>query len=744
MALLATASILSPADAPQQSPTTREMAALLETRNQQINLVRLTVVVNEERARLAEKALEQQRPVEERLLLRVLYARELINAGRNEDALRALDVLEADVTATDPDKWRQGATTVYLLRAIAGLRLGEQQNCSLQNNRDSCLLPIRGQGIHQLPEGSTRATAFLNTVLEREPNHLGARWLLNIAAMTLGTYPDGVPEKYLIPPARFASEYALPTFTNVAREAQLDVYALAGGVVMEDFDGDDRLDLMLSSMGLRDQLRFFQNSGTGTFAERTEQAGILGEVGGLNLTSADYDNDGRVDVLVLRGGWMGPDGRFPLSLLRNAGNGKFEDVTKAAGLLRFAPTQTAAWLDYDNDGWLDLFVGNESLPEDPDACQLFHSNRDGTFTEVAHEAGVEVFGFVKGVASGDYDNDAQPDLYVSLGNGENLLFHNDGPTGPERSWRFTNVAAAAGVKEPLASFGAFFFDYDNDGWQDLFVAGYGGYGTLDELAGAVAADVLGLPTVAERGRLYRNRGDGTFEDVTKATGLYRVVPTMGHNFGDLDNDGWLDIYLATGNPDLSSLVPNRMFRNADGKLFQDVTTAGNFGHLQKGHAVAFGDLDNDGDEDIYSEMGGAYAADRTHSALYENPGTKNKWIGLDLEGTQTNRKALGARIEVIVETKKGRRSIHRVVTTGGSFGVSPYRQHIGLGDASRVVAVKVFWPVTGETQTVDGLAPGRWYRIREGVRGARPFAVKGFVLGGASPTREAGHHHQPR
>jgi hypothetical protein len=222
---------------------------------------------------------------------------------------------------------------------------------------------------------------------------------------------------------------------------------------------------------------------------------------------------------------------------------------------------------------------------------------------------------------------------------------------------------------------------------------------------------------------------------------------MGHNFGDLDNDGWLDVYLATGNPDLASLVPNRMFSNAEGKSFQDVTSAGNFGHLQKGHAVAFGDLDNDGDQDVFSQMGGAYSGDRAHSLVYENPGTSNRWIGLELEGTRTNRKAVGARIEVIVDGKGGRRSLHRVVSTGGSFGVSPHRQHVGIGDARRIVAVKVFWPVSGETQTVEGLEPGRWYRIREGTPGARPFAVPRFALGGAASDgtgHSAGHPHHRR
>src|SRR5207245_1927477 len=144
------------------------------------------------------------------------------------------------------------------------------------------------------------------------------------------------------------------------------------------------------------------------------------------------------------------------------------------------------------------------------------------------------------------------------------------------------------------SFSAFFFDFDNDGWPDIFVSGY----YINDV-GDVAADYLGLPSSGERARLYRNNRDGTFNDATKETHLYRVLHAMAGNFGDIDNDGWLDFYLGTGDPDLGTLIPNRMFRNSEGKFFQDVTTSAGVGHLQKGHGIAFADLDNDGDQDIY-------------------------------------------------------------------------------------------------------------------------------------------------
>jgi hypothetical protein len=705
-------------------PATREMAALLEERAALVNPEALSLIVNDKRAELLNGLLARPMPVAERLPLRGRAVVELAQAGRPREALRALEALEQDARESDPGNWQRYRAGARLVEAMAYMRLAEDENCHAAPSRDACLLPIRGGGVHQRREGGEGAVRALLEVLSQDPGSLRARWLLNIASMTLGKYPDGVPERFLIPPSTFASDYPLARFDNVAAEAGVDFSALAGGAVLEDFDGDGRLDLMWSAMGFSDQMRFLRNRGDGTFEDRTAEAGLSGETGGLNMVPADYDNDGNVDVLVLRGGWLGSEGRFPVSLLRNDGHGRFRDVTKAAGLLgHLAPTQTAVFFDFDGDGRLDLFIGNESawIPDfvserraaDSFPSELYHSNGDGTFTKMARGAGLDVVAFVKGVVSADYDNDGRPDLYVSIWGEPNRLFHNDGPGAGPGSWRFTEVAAKAGVTRPVYSFGSFFFDYDDDGWPDLFVAGYGkkaGIPTVED----VAAAYLGLPTEAERDRLYRNRGDGTFEDVSKAVGLDKVTGGMALNYGDLDGDGWLDFYLGTGTPDLGMLVPNRMFRNDAGKRFQEVTTAGNFGHLQKGHAIAFGDYDNDGHQDVFEQMGGAYLGDTARSALYRNPGNDNAWIGLELEGVRANRRGVGARIALAVDTGAGERVIHRTVGSGGSFGGNPMRQEIGLGKAKRVLRLDVVWPASGETQRVTGLRPGRRYRIREG------------------------------
>jgi len=476
---------------------------------------------------------------------------------------------------------------------------------------------------------------------------------------------------------------------------------------------------MVSAWDFKGQLRVFRNEGTGRFTERTDEAGLTGLVGALNLMQTDYNNDGHPDVFIPRGAWLGADGRHPNSLLRNNGDGTFTDVTEEAGLLTFHPTQTATWFDFNGDGWLDVFIGNESTGDQRHACELFRNNRDGTFTECAAESGVAVERFIKGVTSGDFNHDGRPDLYLSNRAGPNLLFRNDGPQ-PEGgtatpSWKFTDVTAEAGVAGPDGSFPTWFWDYDNDGWQDIMVTGY-----ATTNVGDVAADYLGLPHSAERARLYRNNEDGTFSDITDSAGLFKVLHAMGANYGDLDNDGWLDFYVGTGDPHLSTLIPNRMFRNDGGRRFQDVTTSGGFGHLQKGHGVSFADLDNDGDQDVHIQMGGAFTGDTARNALFLNPGHANHWITLKLEGVTSNRAAIGTRIRVVVQTPRGERSIFKTTGTGASFGASPLRQEIGLGNAQGIRLVEVYWPVTGKTQSFADLAMNQFYKIREDSETATP------------------------
>jgi hypothetical protein len=231
----------------------------------------------------------------------------------------------------------------------------------------------------------------------------------------------------------------------------------------------------------------------------------------------------------------------------------------------------------------------------------------------------------------------------------------------------------------------------------------------------VARFYVGLPPQAETMRLYRNDGRGGFVDVTKVVGLDRVVPTMGANFGDLDNDGFLDFYLGTGAPSYAALMPNVMFRNRDGRSFVDVTTATGTGHLQKGHGVAFADIDGDGDQDVFANIGGFVAGDSYHKVLFENPGHGNDWIRIKLAGVKSNRAALGARVRLEVPGSDGkRRLVYRTVSSGGSFGASPLAQHIGLGKGARIQALEVYWPASNTRQVFKDVPVNQAIEVREG------------------------------
>lgn len=593
---------------------------------------------------------------------------------------------------------------------IAYLRLGETQNCCLRETANSCILPIQGDAVHSNTEGSTKARDTILRVLRGTPDdsevHYQSLWLLNIAAMTLGEHPSGIPERFRIPATAFESGVKFPRFENVARSSGVNRFSTSGGAIGDDFDNDGSLDLIVSSWHTAEQIRFLRNDLGGSFADDAEAAGLMGIVGGLNLIHADYNNDGFVDFIVLRGGWLGRAGAHPNSLLRNNGDGTFTDVTFDSLLAdENYPTQTATWIDLNNDGSLDIFVGNEHAPS-----QMFVSQGDGTFADIAKHAGTTNDRFAKSTVAGDFNADGWTDIYVSNLGGDNRLYQNN------HNQTFTDVAQDLGVTGPKQSFPSWFWDYDNDGHLDLYVSAF--TGTIDQ----VAKNYLGLPLDVDLNQLYRSDGEGGFTEVAKSLGLTRPTAPMGSNFGDLDNDGFLDFYLGTGNVDYMNVIPNLMYANIRGQRFEDVTTAGRFGHLQKGHGIVFADFDKDGDQDVFSQMGGALPGDRFYDSLYENPGNDNHWISLRLHGRIANRSALGARIRVVIIDGGEPRSVFKHVNSGGSFGANPLAQHIGLGAAEGIESVHIQWPGGEAEQTISEAKMDRHYDVVQTI-GTHPQTV---------------------
>jgi hypothetical protein len=208
---------------------------------------------------------------------------------------------------------------------------------------------------------------------------------------------------------------------------------------------------------------------------------------------------------------------------------------------------------------------------------------------------------------------------------------------------------------------------------------------------------------------------------------------MGANFGDVDNDGYPDIYLGTGSPSYASMVPNVLLLNKEGKYFVDVTASSGTGELHKGHGVAFADMDNDGDEDIITSIGGAMPGDSHAFRLFENPGNGNDWISLKLVGVKANRAAIGARIKVTVKGQAGiERAIYRTVGSGGSFGASPLQQHIGLGKSAQIVSLEILWPGGARTpQTFANVGKNQFLEIKEFATEYTKLERRQVRLGGA-------------
>jgi hypothetical protein len=655
--------------------------------------------------------------------LRLDVGTEELRAGHERDGIKVLTearwalqhgTIQGDAAAAV-------ATSFHL--GTGWLRLAETENCCAHPTQDTCILPLRGSAIHSHREGAEHAAElFVEVLRNTAPDdywHHSARWLLNVAHMALGDHPDGVPAEHRIPARHFAPEPPFPRFCDVAPAVGLDTWGCAGGVLIEDFDGDEQLDVLVSDWSPNGQLRLFRKQGDGSFADVTAQSGLVGITGGLHLVCADYDNDGDLDVLVLRGAWSFEFGQVPNSLLQNRGDGTFVDVTFAAGLAEPAlPTQTAAFLDFDRDGWLDLYIGNEHSPRQAAPAQLFRNNRDGTFTDVAAAAGVANHAYAKGVAAGDFDADGWPDLYVSNIDGPNRLYHNRG------DGTFVDVAPRLGVTAPRAGFPTWFFDYDNDGVLDLFAANY------DTGIGHLASHLLGGSLHWEHLRVYRGDGKGGFRDATAELGLALPAMPMGSGCGDLDNDGFPDFHLGTGDPQYYSLMPNLLFHNEGGQRFANVTMASGTGHLQKGHGVAFADLDGDGDQDLFCVVGGAVPGDAFRNVLFENPGFGNHWLTVRLAGRESPRDGHGAQLCAVVREGARERRVYGRVGPGGSFAGSPLRVHLGLGRAEQLERLEVRWPKSGRVQVVTGLALDSAVRVVEGQEGFAELALRAVPFRG--------------
>ncbi|MGA3044873.1 MAG: CRTAC1 family protein [Bryobacteraceae bacterium] len=471
---------------------------------------------------------------------------------------------------------------------------------------------------------------------------------------------------------------------NGAQGRMYQVESLPGGLGVIDFDGDGWPDLFcvngaavpsLVKTGPEYSNRLYRNNRNGTFTDVTGKAGLAGEGYGMGVAVGDYNNDGNEDLFV-----VGVHGN---RLYRNNGDGTFSDVTERAGLqspaLRKYWSVAAAWIDYDKDGHLDLFISNycDWDPGSDPVCagychpdvyraepmQLFHNNGDGTFTQVtSRDVFPEVLGKGMGIAIADFAGDGSLGLFVANDNARNLLFQTTG-----RGFREISIDAGVGYNgdgRNISGMGADFGDIDGDGRPDLVMTGLKN----------------------ETYELFLNRGAGSFDDGSASSGLLTLSrPWNGWGCGlvDLDNDGWLDLFVANGGLDAKQPQPNRIFHNSRGK-FTDVSEGAGKDFANPGlhRGVVFADFDRDGRVDAaVTAIGGPIE-------LWWNRSPHKNWLQLRLRGKRSNRSAIGA--QVTCKSASGTQS--RTVTNSvGYASSSDLTVHFGLGaDPSAIVEIR--WP----------------------------------------------------
>jgi FG-GAP-like repeat len=608
--------------------------------------------------------------------------------------------------------------------AMSYLRQAEAENClrrltagpeSGAENGDAgpcpcrkglCCLPLTRH--HTCPGPALAAAGLFERLLTRYDSHNYLyKWLLNFCHMTAGGFPDRVPPEHVLG-GDFADTFSTARRDAVrrehpdlileeqARELGVDVLQAGRGVAVEDFDNDGYLDLVVTdSFG---ELRYFQNDRGLRFLDRTKAVGLAGVKQAFILTAADYDNDGWMDLFISR-----PFGTF--ALFKNNGDGTFTDVTEASGLLdgkredEIAATWISAWGDVNNDGHLDLFLAQWGFKMPFGKGLLAKPRMDSKLFVYEHGR------FVDRTAEYGLSEVVKDQYFVGAAFGD---YDGDGYpdlflSSPLRntSVLLKNVGGKRFERTRLVprtegGFVCCFLDVNHDGRLDIFQSGFGDARTNTELA------VFGKNRDRYRSchsTIFVQDAQGRFHD---RHDLFDVpMSTMGASYGDVNNDGLFDFYLGTGTPEGWFILPNLFYLSeAEGTRFAgrmtNVSMLEGLGTIQKGHGIVFFDFNNDGREDVFSSLGGMWPGDVWRSQLFVNKSTTaNSWVKFRLRGRRTNRFGVGATLRVVGENDR-REEIVRYcqIDNKTGFGSSPYLAHVGLMDAVRLKAVEVYWPVS--------------------------------------------------
>jgi hypothetical protein len=540
----------------------------------------------------------------------------------------------------------------------------------------------------------TRAIHHGVTCLEQDMTNERARHWLWLAAQKVGGYPATVRQELRMQVVEGYHQTALE-IDEVAAEIGLDKTAGGRGTAVFDLNGDGTLDVVIA--GAHAGCSLYRNNGDGTFTNISTGSGLDRCVYAFSMAVGDYDNNGLPDLFIVGLGFFNSPGK----LMRNNGDGTFTDVTEEAGLNIWGPGFVSTWIDYDGDGYLDLFVTNNlgGLFDHKTPNRLFHNNGNGTFTDVTTAAGLTTLWPSLGATWGDFRNCGLPDLFISnLGHAQ--LFRNNG------DGTFTDVSHAAGIDAAAIGTNCLCCDIDNDGWLDIVQF------TYSRPQDAIYTLRTGHgPRGSAPMRVWRNNRDGTFTNIAPQLGLTGCWGTMSGTVGDVNNDGHLDILMGNGGPGMDHTEASLLLEN-DGCRFHNVTFAAGMPFTGKGHGANMADLAGDGRLHLIVAGGGMYPGDLLTATVFRPKRLPGNYLNVRLVGTRSNRDAIGARLRL----QAGGRAQHRLVSGGSGFGCLPYEQHFGLGTGTQIERLEIRWP-SGHVQQLEQLPCNQSIRIVEGQAG---------------------------
>ena len=556
----------------------------------------------------------------------------------------------------------------------------------------------RARAMHESAVAHYRAGRFEQAVedsvgaMAADPSNERARAWLWLSSRSLGGYPESVPAEYQME-MKVGYEPATVRFEDIAEKLGLDKTSAGRGTAVFDYNNDGLLDILFTAA--HGGCSLYRNNGDGTFTDVSINSGLDECVNGFVVTAGDYDNDGFIDLYITRMGFYVGNS----VLYHNNGDGTFTDVTEKAGVQSWGPGFTASWVDYDCDGYLDLFVANNlgGLFDRRIPNRLFHNNGDGTFTEVTEAAGLHTIFPTFGSSWGDYNNDGYPDLFLSASLGRPQLFRNNG------DGTFTEVGVEAGLTDFAVGTTCFFCDYDNDGWLDIVQFTWSDHEDVIHTMRTGHGPSDGSPM-----RVYHNNRDGTFSMRSGELGIDGCWGTMTGNCGDINNDGNLEFLLGNGSPRMDRLEP-LILLESDGTKYRNVSFSSGLPFAGKSHGTNCADLFGDGRLSVIIAAGGAYPGDLLTASVYCPDKLPGNYLNVRLAGVKSNRDAIGARITL----SSGESRQMREVGGGTNFGCLPLEQHFGLGKLTAIDALEIRWP-SGLRQRVDNPPLNSTIRITEG------------------------------